>query len=208
MPEPFRWDAVSRRFRDPSGKFVSESTVRAVLDRTLASGAQATRGITEGLASGNVSLAQWQAGMREAVKSSQLAASALAKGGWAQMSSSDFLFAARRIKEQYRHLRKFAGQLATGAQPLGAQAAARAELYAEAARATHREMERRLARQGNREYERSVLGAADHCEGCLDAASAGWQPIGSLPAVGSRDCLSRCHCHFEFRMAAEMEAAA
>jgi hypothetical protein len=26
-----------------------------------------------------------------------------------------------------------------------------------------------------------------------------WQPLGSMIPIGSRDCLSRCKCHVEYR---------
>jgi len=57
----------------------------------------------------------------------------------------------------------------------------------------------------NRGYveERSVLGIADHCDGCLAEAGKGWRPIGTLLPIGGRDCKARCRCHFEYRMAGE-----
>lgn len=60
----------------------------------------------------------------------------------------------------------------------------------------------------NRGYveERSVLGIADHCDGCLAEAGKGWRPIGTLLPIGGRDCKARCRCHFEYRSPAEIAA--
>jgi hypothetical protein len=38
-----------------------------------------------------------------------------------------------------------------------------------------------------------------NCNGCLDQASLGWQPIGTLDGIGEEECLSNCHCVFEYR---------
>jgi hypothetical protein len=49
------------------------------------------------------------------------------------------------------------------------------------------------------EEERSILGATDSCEECIEEAEKDWSPIGSLIPVGSRTCLSSCKCVFDYR---------
>lgn len=42
---------------------------------------------------------------------------------------------------------------------------------------------------------------AKHCRQCPQYAARGWQPIGSLPAIGAQcDCTGQCRCAFEYRL--------
>ncbi len=49
--------------------------------------------------------------------------------------------------------------------------------------------------------ERRVLGRpkTEHCHDCPPLAALGWQPLGTLPALGDTECGNLCLCHFEFR---------
>lgn len=205
MPDvaPFRYDATANRYRHvQSGRFVPDATVRSAVDQVLNDTASSVQGLTEQLRSGAISVQEWRSGMEASIKSAHVAAGVAARGGFAQASQADYGWIGSQIKTQYQYLDRFAAQIVSGAQPLDGTLTSRADLYAQAGRVTHREMERRMARIGGKSEEKSVLGAADHCEGCVGAASQGWQPIGTLPAVGSRECLSRCHCRMIFRDAA------
>jgi hypothetical protein len=54
--------------------------------------------------------------------------------------------------------------------------------------------------------ERSILGHNEHhCHdskgkpGCIEVASQGWQPIGTMPIPGTRTCKTACRCRLIFR---------
>jgi hypothetical protein len=49
--------------------------------------------------------------------------------------------------------------------------------------------------------ERRVLGhpRTEHCSDCPPLAAMGWQPIGTLPAIGDSECKQLCLCHFEYQ---------
>ncbi len=49
--------------------------------------------------------------------------------------------------------------------------------------------------------ERRVLGRpkTEHCHDCPPLAALGWQPLGTLPALGDTECGNLCLCHFEYR---------
>ena len=156
--------------------------------------------LTQQLVDQRMSLAEWQAGMMEQIKISHSAAAAASRGGWAQMSQADWGAVGRMIREQYGYLRNFAHQVASGEQLLNGTALVRADLYAGAARGTFEEMRRRYERLMNgAEEEARVLGEADHCNDCLEFAALGWQPVGTLPAIGESVCITRCHCTFIYR---------
>lgn len=187
---------------------VPQVQVNRALDRVIASGAERMRSLSEQLQEGTISLAEWQNAMAAEMKLLHTGAAALGRGGWAQMSQSDWGWTGSEIRRQYGFLRAFAMDIATGHQALDGRLLARAAMYAEAARSTQRGMQRRMAQKIGKTEERNQLGAADrHCGSCLDCSARGWVPIGSLPAIGSRTCLSRCHCSLIFRMTEVSQAA-
>jgi hypothetical protein len=160
------------------------------------------RETTQNLLAGTIMLADWQLQMMAAVKSVHLVALAVAHGGWAQLDQSDFGWVGSQVRANYRFLARFSIEISTGAQKLDGTALARAALYAQAARVTHREAQRRLAARQRAGEERRRLGVADHCGVCIDQAKLAWQPFGTLRRLGDSPCKVNCRCWFEFRSAA------
>lgn len=196
---PFSFDDSLGRYRDGSGRFVREAAIRSALDTVISAQAAAMRATTQSLLDGRLSLADWQGSMMQSIKQGHLIGLAVAGGGWNNLDQSDFGWVGQRVRQQYAYLRDFAAQIASGKQPLNGVVLARAEMYAHAARQTHRAAQRRAAQKRGMEQERNQLGAADHCSGCLTETARGWQPIGSLIPCGSRQCLARCHCTLIYR---------
>jgi len=98
------------------------------------------------------------------------------------------------IAREYKYFEKFVKQV------LGAvNAAARAGMYAEAGRGTYEEARAEAMKASGKTEERRLLGIADHCSDCVAEANKGWQPIGTLRAIGDSLCKSNCHCRKEFR---------
>jgi len=203
----FSFDPTTGRYRDVQGKLVAQSRIRAALDKVLGEQAVEARNLTAMLADGKVTLADWQRLMMHNVKTTHLVAATIPSGGWANMTQSDFGWAGQRIRTQYNYLRGFAADIASGKQALTPSALARAELYARAGRATHRAGERRKALARGEEQEKNVLGAADHCAGCLKEASRGWVALRTLSAPGTRECRVNCHCYLIYRAKPTRQAA-
>lgn len=198
----FAWDEASGRYRDlQNGRFVSRGKARGLLDAYTDRISDRAAGLSEKLARGEISVGEWETGMRGLIKRTHAVHAAAARGGWERMTPSDWGRVGSVVKEQYRYLRSFSADVALGVVPRTGALAVRARLYAEAGRRSHFDTERRLMVGRGYVEERSVLGVADHCAGCESAAAQGWQPIGSLPPIGERDCLVRCRCHFDYRRA-------
>lgn len=195
----FTWDAGPARYRDQSGRFVPDARVREALDVVIQTQAQMMRSLTQAVLIGQLSLPEWQRRSMQAIKSAHLDGLALASGGWSRLGQADFGWVGQRLRVQYAYLNEFARQLADGAQPAGQGALVRAEMYAEAGRATHREAQRKMAGARGMAQERNHLHAADHCASCLAQTARGWVDLGLLTPVGSRECLSRCRCTLSYR---------
>jgi len=199
MPKPtYRWNAVAGRYIAPNGRFVALSEIRRYLDLTLDANERRIVGLGQQLRERSITLAEWQIGMRDALKDIHLASSALARGGWAQMSQADFDAVSDKLAFQYDRLQRLSKQIENGL-PLDGRFRRRTELYAQSGRVTYHEaLRQEMAIRGMKE-ERSVLASADHCSECVSEAGRGWVPIGDLVTIGERICKSNCRCTVDFR---------
>jgi len=199
----YNWEPAmggNGRYRDlRNGQFISPAAVRADLDEFIAARNDRITQITTDLIEGRSNIANWQRAMREEIRDMHRAAASVGRGGWRQMSQSDWGWTGQRIQAQYRYLDGFAADIASGKQALDGRAVTRARMYTDAARGTQEGMVRRMSANAGLTEERRVLGAADHCPDCLDYAGRGWQPIGTLPAIGVSVCRTNCKCTFEYR---------
>jgi hypothetical protein len=131
---PWQWDAASRRYRNAeTGRFLSADRVRALRDSFVSSTAEAPQALTSALAAGDLTLPQWEAGMRLSIKQSFLAAGLLGRGGKNAADPSFYGALGVRVKAQYGFLGEFAREIAKG-ELSEAQIAARGGMYLEAAR--------------------------------------------------------------------------
>lgn len=202
MPEPskYRWNAVAGRYISPRGRFVPFAEIRAYLDAALDSYEVKIVALGQSLQARGLDVASWQVAMRDALKDVHLVSSALARGGWAQMSQADYDKVSQKLAFQYERLERFAKQIENGL-PLDGRFRRRHELYAQSGRVTyHESLREEMAIRGMTE-ERSVLAAADHCSECVSEAARGWVPIGELVTIGERICKSNCRCTVDFREA-------
>jgi hypothetical protein len=196
----YLWNAKARRYVDVrSRRFVSNSAVRGALEELVSACRDDMERVTRSLAAGNVSLAEWQIEMARLIKIGHVASTAAARGGWAQMSQSDWGYTGHLVRRQYWYLNRLAGQIETGAQPLSRGLLRRVGMYGQAMRGSYQSERRRLHHEQAFDEERRVRGIADSCPDCIRYAAQGWQPIGTLPAIGESRCLTLCHCYFQYR---------
>jgi hypothetical protein len=190
------FDASTRRYRGARGHFVSDARVREILEAEIAAGAERMRTDAEALRAGRVNLSEWQLRMEGHVKRMHLASASIARGGFAQMNMADLGWTGREVRRQYDYLARFSREIERG-YPLDGRFLQRVSLYAEASRGTERQMRRRLAERQGATRERWILSTAEHCRGkgsCWEQAMRGAVPLGRLPRIGSRLCVTRCKC--------------
>lgn len=196
----YGWNEPASRYINLStGRFVSRAFVAGELEKVIAASQTNIEGITQSLLDGNIGIPEWQLSMEREIKAIHTAAGATARGGWAQMSQSDWGFVGSQVKKQYQYLDKFAQDIASGKQPMNGRLMVRAKLYAQSGRGTHEEMRRRMERNKGKREERRLLAPAEHCTDCVTEAAKGWQPIGTLRPIGASLCRTNCHCRFDFR---------
>jgi hypothetical protein len=199
-PSDFTYDAKSMRYRSAfSGRYIAAGDVRSAVDTIIDKETVAFRSVAQQLIDGSINLAEFQLQMQANVKRLNVAMGLAASGGVNNASASDLGYLGGLIKGQYQYLRSMAKQIKNGAQPLDGTLLARAGLYAQSSRGTFEDMRRRQAKQADLSLERRDLGAADHCQFCLEQNAMGWQPIGTLNAIGDSPCGGNCHCSFIYR---------
>ena len=201
----YGWNEKAGRYYSLTGKplFVSFADVRNALESNITASQLEMRSLTQQLIDGTISRGDWYVGMERQIRLANISASAAARGGWAQMTQSDWGAVGQQVRTQYDYLRNFANEIASGKQRLNGSALVRADLYGQAARGNFEEMRRRMAKLEGMTDEMRVLGEADHCDDCRSAAGH-WAPIGTLPRIGDSQCVTNCRCTFKYRRPNEM----
>lgn len=195
-------DAAGRYIELRSGRFVSESTVRAIVDQTLDGFGARMVALTDSLRGGQLGLSAWQAGMAQEIKAAHLFAAAAARGGWSQLSPADYGRVGQRLRVQYAYLRNRALAIQNGTQRLDGSLIQRTRLYAGAARGTFHAVERVEVAARGFDQERNVLAPVENCPGCLAQTGRGWVALGELIPIGQRDCIANCRCTIFYRNSA------
>jgi hypothetical protein len=199
----FLWNPVKRLYQDiKTGKYLTPQEVRIAVDQVIDGYQAALVTISTKLQVGEITLAEWQLQMARMVKDLHVATAVAANGGFANMSQADYGFVGSEVKKQYQFLQGFADDIVSGKQLVkSGSLVARARLYAQAARTSYEQTARRREKRAGEIQERRVLGSADHCPDCVALAAKGWQPIGTLPAIGQGTvCLANCRCSFDFQV--------
>jgi hypothetical protein len=152
------------------------------------------------LKAGNITIAEWEAGMRQYLREQYEAAMILAKGGRGNITQSDWGYDGAALKKQYQYLSNFANEIKANPEKwlAGTRLDARMDLYKDSAYAALEDFRAREALQVGATHEKNELGDADHCPGCYEAQGAGIVPIGTLVPVGARDCMVRCKCTMHY----------
>jgi hypothetical protein len=194
------YDTNLGRYRRPSGQFMSQKAVMALVDGRIDKLGQQLRRFTQMLADGNITIDQWQGSIREAIKAAHIQATVLGHGGKDGMGSAEYGRIGQRLRAEYTYLQKFAGDILAG-RVSTAMALARVQLYAESVRGSYWEGSTiRQERQGYSLMRRILDPQAQHCDDCVRYAGAGLVSLGSLPMPGQRcECRSRCRCSVEYR---------
>ena len=203
MDADWSYDPISGRYRRPSGRFMSEKAVVALVDGRIGKLAEVLLKLTRMLIDGDITLDQWQGSVREAIKGAHIQAAVLGHGGRSGMGAAEYGRIGQRLRSEYRYLQGFAGDI-LAARVSGPMALARVQLYAEAIRGSYWEGATiRQEKQGYTMMRRVLDAQADHCDDCIRYAARGLVPLNAVPLPGQRcACRSRCRCSVQYKRGA------
>jgi len=190
------------RYWRQNGVQVPWPDVRNALDVSLLGAKLNTQALCNQLRNGDISLASWQQQMAHDIKTTQVAATVAASGGADAVSPAALRLLTQRVNVQLDYLANFATAIA-GGMSLDGTVCRLMKMYINGARGTFHAVESFLAVQSGWNEYYNILGATeDHCTGsggCIEVEAAGWQPVGSLPEIGARNCMSNCLCSWKYR---------
>ena len=200
-----RLGTTGRYVNAQTGKMIPKQVIQDQLEKQIEIARRQMTNISADFANGEMSLATWRNQMAERMKIIHTQSAALSRGGWAQMTQSDWGAVGRISRDQYKFLDQFALDIQSGKQPLhrldgelNGNFMRRVKLYADAGNSTKSEMERRQAKINQLTHEMRVLDpSAEHCQCCLLNAEK-WALIGTLPKLGACECSTNDRCHFIF----------
>jgi len=176
----YAWDARLHNYVDiATGRMVKRTLVHDLL-RTVIAGAETRIGELGRLyAEEALTGRQFYELMAREVKLVTNTATALAQGGWQNVTPAQWGANGYRLRDEYGNLREFVEAVARG-ELSPAQIAARAKLYANTAYGRFWELEQ-AAQQARGATRMKLLTVGDDrvCEICVAEARRGWQPIGT-----------------------------
>jgi HK97 family phage portal protein len=206
MKDVFSKDVFSSASFPPANAYRTLRRIREHARRRLKGEAEAFLAAYGSGASQKAALAEhlstdvrsWFVGIKGLLASLYRAAAAALLGGEVREGDAEVADLERASQAQFEFLDGFEAATLDGSQSLDGTFANRAEMYGDASWAVALDVVRASAVRQGYTTERRILGETSHCEDCPPLAEQGWQPIGTLPPIGSTECLTRCDCHWEF----------
>jgi len=192
---PYRWNAGAGRYVDvATGRFLPKQVEVRALDERITAGIDQVQALTSGMMRGVVTVAEWQTAVAVELRRMHTQAAALGRGGWAQMTPSDWGHVGRKLRDEYAYLRGFAEALASGTLS-ESQINVRVSQYVNGIWSRYWRGEMGAMQEAGMTEERRILTPAEHCADCESYAAQGWQPLGSLPEPGDGSaCGHNCRC--------------
>jgi len=230
-PKKLQWLPADQKYVFPTGhplagNALTDKAVRDVIDADIAHHEQAIsdgfdhiREVARKMLAGEISGDEYRQAVLEwrdntmvpHIRALHLNYTAAAHGGYAQLGPADYGRCGAKLKDQYRFLGGFVGDLlsdpniALGQAPGKMAGDQRAALYATTALFTY-EAERTESHiaQGFSRY-RNVPHSQESCThkadkpGCTEISSMGWGKIGSYAPIGTRSCGPADKCSWAFK---------
>lgn len=168
MAKSWYWDKNVRRYRNPDGTFLSERKVVQFRDAALDHSIERARELAIQVYNGTISSATFKAEMRQVIKQSYGAQYVYGRGGFKQMTPSDWGTVGAAVKRQYAYLDGFVTSIAAGELVSEDQIAARAAMYAKGSVQAH----------------------------SRGLATAWGIDLPGHPGDGATECLGNCRCNW------------
>lgn len=191
------YDDTRKQFKR-EGRWVSRASARRELDKLTERFKRDAVRIGERYARGG-SLIEFEAAMRDLLKSAHVVASSVGRGGLVRMNQSDWGKVGNRLKREYGYLSKFVRRLEKGKIPK-AITPNRAKRYANSViMSYHETVHKEATKDSVSEIKvRLVQNSKEGCEECAADAARGWVNVEDMDELGTRICGNFCLCDLEF----------
>lgn len=198
MNPEFLYDRKVGQYRNKvSGRFIAVEAVQRLRRAHIAKLENTVDDYTAQLLNNKLSLNDWETSVAATLKTATVQAYILGKGGEKRMSQPDYGRLGAHLKSEYRYLRGFSQAIADGSLS-PAQINARTQLYLNNLWTVYENAQVFAHEDDGFRFYALILGAAEHCPGCIEDSRKGAVKIGSLAPIGTRDCKVNCKCRFAF----------
>lgn len=201
---PDTYNTATRQYVTPSGPR-SRREVRGLLEKLLDHTKEQAKGLTGRYDDGEISISEFEAGMRNLLKSSHLVSASIGRGGRERMTAKDWGRVGNKIRWQFGYLSKFARRLANGMSKsmsesrAASYSAAIYTSYADSVAETRSEWKDAGYNQGKEPQVRLVQSSKEGCDECNNDAAEGWMDESALNPLFSRICGDFCLCEIEWQ---------
>ena len=186
------------------GRRIGAAREQEILEAIIAAQRGRTDVLIEQVASGEITVEQWENRMRAALKEAHLQAALLGRGGELTLTSRGRLGGI--LRGQYSYLSKWAAALLAKSPDATPSAIAmlqrRAGLYLKAIRRQYYAARGEAAIRAGFTHKRKILMPGESCDDCKAQAALGWVPIDDSrvtdPGVGTV-CQVNCNCIMKYK---------
>lgn len=199
------WHPNVRRYRGTNGRFVPATRVKRAVDKASQTFSEELRDRTQRLKDDfhPEDFYTWVADTRKEIQQFHNGVVAVALGGiaaalkFATTNSAVWATMEQAIGAQLSWFDRYVWGIVVGTADLDPN---RASMYPLAGYGMYQNAVR-IREATNRGYdeEQRVLTPGNNCDTCVNQASLGWQPLGTLNAIGDSECGGRCRCDFIYR---------
>jgi hypothetical protein len=195
----FQFNQRRQRYETESGRAIPSTKVREWIDGAVDKTKSTIVGFAERYAKGQASLPEFITEAKQELKAMHNALGMVAVGGKESFTAQHRGRLGSAIREQYKYFDRLALQLESGEQKSDGSLLSRVSMYADAGIGTYERLRKASHVDAGFTQEKNILGGNNSCAECPEETSKGWQAIGTLKAIGSRECLTRCRCHFDYK---------
>lgn len=214
------WDELNKSYR-VNGQLVTNRVLGGAADAVVREIQARISTISDSLQLGKITLNEWYTQMQQYTKMLAGAESALAKGGWDNMSPKDWQRASEvalqqweGVEDQFPGLRRFAEDIQNGRYTdkttgeLTSGVLHRANMYSDAGHGIYINARTRDHIESGYVAAERELANIDHCPDCLEWSEMGKISIEDMEdmyAIGMSVCGSNCHCDIFYYMLEDLD---
>lgn len=201
----YYWDELVGRYRDEKGRFVSAETVHNWVNQSIQISTNVTQFLASSVYEGTLSVNDWYKMMQQEIKDEYIRQYLSFIGGRNFMTPADWGSVGGMISDQYKYLKGFAQDIATG-NLTEAQIQARAAMYINSAREAAERAKAKSAKKADfDEVYWELNPQLENCPDCVEFNSMSWQLVekdpykGAYPGSGDTRCLTACGCQLVYQ---------
>lgn len=202
MAIEFTFDPKTQRYRYTKGvgrgRFAPAEAIKSLTAKNINESKKDISQIAQLLVEQKISVATWEEETARALRYLHLSNYMLGVGGLKNMSQLDKDILTRRLNFQFQYLRGFSLDLIQSGMS-ESMFLARLNQYINAGRGSFEKGRETSHYKAGFRWEKRIRTKTESCLPCLNFASLGWQPIGTLPCPSELcDCGSQCGCTKSF----------